>query len=318
MTLGFHRLLSRLLGHETRVAELEGKLGVLNAKLEAQTERTAEREARVREREATVMARESALAEKDAVIALLRTDRVGANLNDRLSCALGSIQRDLMPNQFLDAVENVADALPGWCTKRKARRLADLALAPECLTVAEIGVYAGRSLIPMALALRGKPGAKAYAIESWDNTVATAEPTSEENDNWWAQVDLKEKKQIFLEALVCADLLEVVRILELPSNSAACSFATTLDLVHIDGSHAENQALIDTQAWAKHVRAGGIIVLDDISWDSVRNARSFLRERCEVIEEFNEGNAISYGIYRQRKGTLSTFPLSGCVTQMAG
>jgi predicted O-methyltransferase YrrM len=46
------------------------------------------------------------------------------------------------------------DQLTGWCTKAKASVLMDIILKTKAETIVEIGVWGGKSLIPMACALR--------------------------------------------------------------------------------------------------------------------------------------------------------------------
>ncbi len=140
-----------------------------------------------------------------------------------------------------------------------------------------------------------------YAIEAWSNSVAVEHATNDENDDWWRNVDLKAVKQKFLSAVIACDLAGVVKIVEMPSNDARIAFRASplhrFDLLHIDGSHAEEQALADVMDWLPLMAPGEIIVLDDIGWSSVAKARDYLRSTCTVLEEIQEGE-VSYGAYR--------------------
>lgn len=49
---------------------------------------------------------------------------------------------------------------------------------------AELGVFAGRSVFPIALAIAANQGRAVYAIDAWRNEVATATPTSEQDYAW--------------------------------------------------------------------------------------------------------------------------------------
>lgn len=208
----------------------------------------------------------------------------------------------LEPAAARAVLDSLLSSLPGWCTPRKALWLADLVSHNQARRICEIGVYGGRSLLPMALRLRGLSGAAAYAVEPWRNDVAVRTPMNEVNDLWWRSVDLRAAKSKFFSAILAHDLIGIVKIVELASNEARLAFLEDrqmrFDLLHIDGSHAEAQALADVRGWLPLVASGGIIVLDDINWDTVANARNFLRHSCTVLEEIDEGEAGSYGAYR--------------------
>ncbi|WP_297371720.1 class I SAM-dependent methyltransferase [Acidocella sp.] len=204
--------------------------------------------------------------------------------------------------------ERVVERLEGWCTPRKAAWLARLVAETGARKIGEIGVYGGRSLVPMALAARGVEGAELWAVEPWSNAAATACETSAENDSWWQNVDMAKIKAGFLEAVRGCGLSAMVRVVELTADQARAAFmldqSQGFDVLHIDGAHAEARALADVRGWLPLVRPGGVIVLDDIGWESVFKARDFLRARCEVIEEVREeGEAlVTYGAYRVAGG----------------
>ncbi len=193
--------------------------------------------------------------------------------------------------------------LIGWCSEAKALWLAGLVAQNACRDILEIGVFGGRSLVPMALAARQLGGARVVGVEPWSNAVATAAPTDPANDAWWQAADMATAKTSCLAALVLHDLVGTVTILELTGAEAAATLAarpdTGFDLIHIDGSHAAGQALDDmTRCWTL-LRPGGIMVLDDIGWPGVAPARDALRARAAPIAEVEEAPGIAYGAYRR-------------------
>ena len=60
--------------------------------------------------------------------------------------------------------------------------MADHIVQREYKTATEVGVYAGRSVFPIALAIAANQGHAAYAVDAWDNAVATSAPISERDD----------------------------------------------------------------------------------------------------------------------------------------
>ncbi len=262
----------------------------LRAQLAAVREHVREREARVREREETIRLREARVRELEGEVAALRTGNEAR-----------WPEAELTP-------ERVVERLEGWCTPRKAAWLARLVTETGARKIGEVGVYGGRSLLPMALAARGVEGAELWAVEPWSNEAAAASQTSEGNDFWWRNVEMARIRGGFLEAVRACGLSAMVRVVELTSDQARAAFVLDqgegFDLLHIDGAHGEAQALADVRGWLALVRPGGVIVLDDIGWETVFKARDFLRARCEVIEEVREEGEglVTYGAYRVMRG----------------
>ena len=57
----------------------------------------------------------------------------------------------------------------GWCSIAKGEFLVDLVLKHQPKVIVEIGVWGGRSLIPMASALKSLGEGIAYGIDPWDS-----------------------------------------------------------------------------------------------------------------------------------------------------
>ena len=193
--------------------------------------------------------------------------------------------------------------LPGWCTLQKAVDLAELVVAAKAQTVIEVGLFGGRSFFPMALALRDLGSGRAFGVEAYCNAVAVESPTSPENDEWWTQVDMPAIKRAFLAYLVEAGLEDYAALIELPSDEAFSAFSMPrfkgrVDLIHIDGSHAADQAKRDIQNWSGLLRDSGILVVDDIGWESLQPGRAWLHQTHFVIREVFDGGA-SYGVYQK-------------------
>jgi predicted O-methyltransferase YrrM len=190
--------------------------------------------------------------------------------------------------------------LEGWCTIRKARMLCDLIQSNDCRSALEVGIFGGRSLIPMALTMRHLGRGYVVGIDPWSNQEATKIATSTENDKWWRDIDLSKIKRSYLVGLLRFDVLPFVKTLELNSEQALAALAgQKFDLIHVDGSHAEEQAYRDVISWSKLLERGNILVMDDINWETVRKARSWIINHFDVIDEVSEEDS-AYGAYRKR------------------
>ena len=267
--------------------------GIYEARLAERAAHLHAAQAVVREREAVIREREGTVREREAAIEVLHARAAAAPRQAPTP----------QPDDGADiTIEALLPRLEGWCTLRKATWLAQLVTSNNARRICEIGAYGGRSLLPMALAARHTPGAEVWAVEPWSNRAAVAQATNDENDQWWSNVDLQAVKQSFLANILACGLAGIVKIVELTSDTARLGFLASVenrfDLLHIDGSHAEAQALADVTSWLPLVAPGGIIVLDDIGWDTVARARDYLRATCSIVDEITEDSISSYGAYR--------------------
>jgi predicted O-methyltransferase YrrM len=162
--------------------------------------------------------------------------------------------------------------------------------------------------LPVGLAFKQKKSGQAYGIEPWSNMVAVETATNAPNDEWWSKVDFNFVKKHFLQKLIDYDLVDFIRVIELPSDAAfnallSPRFYGQVDLVHIDGSHSTEQSVFDVAFWSRVARPGAIIVLDDINWPSVALAYQYMKEVCDLVEAVDEVEKGHFAIFRKRGAT---------------
>lgn len=197
-------------------------------------------------------------------------------------------------------IERAERELEGWCSREKSTVIADMVISEGPQICVEIGVYGGRSLIPVAAALKQNGKGQIYGIETWDPTVATEYVTNDSNDTWWRGIDFHAIKTNFYRFVAAQDLASQVRIIEAPSADAASLFKT-LDYLHIDGAHSTYNAAEDVVLYAKKVRRHGIIILDDTNWPTTKPAVDILDSICERIREFKDENGnVACILFRKR------------------
>jgi predicted O-methyltransferase YrrM len=181
------------------------------------------------------------------------------------------------------------DQLEGWCSKNKASLLVDLVFMLKPKTIVEIGVWGGKSLVPMAYALKVTESGVIYGIDPWSNT-ASADGMDGVNYDWWSTVDhmyiLRHLRMKIME-FGLEDQIELIR--------ATSEFATPIhdiDILHVDGNHSEKAAMQDVNKWVPLVRKGGIIIFDDVTWATSTASNSaavkWLDEHCLRLVEFHE------------------------------
>lgn len=180
----------------------------------------------------------------------------------------------------------------GWCTHQKASVLIDIILAYKPKKIVEIGVWGGKSLVPMAFVLKniGKGGI-AYGIDPWDNGASVEGITHEGSKEFWTVVDhedIMHKLIRYIHAFGLEQNIELIR-----ATSADAPLIDEIDLLHVDGNHSEEASYFDVTKWVPQVRSGGWIVFDDMNWSengkvTTRKAVEYLNQHCHKIAEIND------------------------------
>jgi Methyltransferase domain len=176
----------------------------------------------------------------------------------------------------------------GWCTPNKASALYSIASLPDVQLGVEIGIFAGKSMFPVAAAFKDKNSGLHYGIEPWSNQVAIETVTNELNDDWWAKIDFPAIKRQFISNSLNFGLMDHIAIIESASDVAfrlfdSARFRGKIDLLHVDGAHSVQEALHDVTNWTKLVRPGGYVFLDDINWPTVGLAYEYLKHLGDEI-----------------------------------
>jgi predicted O-methyltransferase YrrM len=250
---------------------------------------------RLRTLEGVILERERAVRDRECTIRKIEAERDNLQFN-----AAHGIFDGIGTLPFSQAIEHAITSLEGWCTLRKAEMLADLIETHDCDAALEVGICCGRSLIPMALTMKHLGRGYVIGVDPWSNQEATKIAISVEHDRWWSDVDFVRIKRSFFAGLLTFGVLPFVKILELNSEQAFAALADQkFDLIHIDGGHSEEQAYRDVANWSTLLDSGGILVMDDIQWETVKKAHAWILEHYEALQEVSEGGN-SYGAYRKR------------------
>lgn len=172
--------------------------------------------------------------------------------------------------------------LEGWCTQEKATDLCQLILRIKAELVVEIGVFGGRSLIPMGLAMKFLGRGMVFGIDPWDTQAAIEGSHDPVNDDWWSKVDLNLIMDKAMDAIRDAGVRKFVSVIPMHAKDGRRHFRKlSIDLLHIDGCHSEEASTRDVEDWLPLVRHGGYIVFDDADWESTQKAVAMLDKHCE-------------------------------------
>lgn len=189
-------------------------------------------------------------------------------------------------------VYDCMDKLEGWCPKEKASVLIDLVTILRPRIIVEIGVFGGKSLIPMAFALKLNGMGKIYGIDPWTNS-ASIEGMDGPNKDYWASVDHDAILQGLMLKIKEFNLERQVQLLRFTSEDAPQ--IKSIDILHIDGNHSEKTSYFDATKWVPLVRKGGLIIFDDVSWGTTEKAVQWVEMHCIKLAEFKGDNV--WGIW---------------------
>lgn len=181
----------------------------------------------------------------------------------------------------------------GGCSLSKAYMMASLIRRHDMKRTVDIGVYRGRSLFPQALAHSKYTGGVVYGVDPWSLSEAREEGLS------FADEEREKEVTRFVEETEWEALYrEVERLrselgykehcepLRCTSAEAAAHFEendVSFDLIHIDGNHDTGKVMQDVGLYLPRLRDGGFIVLDDVSFESVKPAYDELRSRMQLV-----------------------------------
>jgi len=176
----------------------------------------------------------------------------------------------------------------GGCPVDKAQYLVNLIIKQNLTTCVEIGVYRGRSLIPMIVATSHING-YVYGIDPYTNA-----------DMFEKELPI-EIKDVVTEFIMTCDLESIYnnlslllssspffnyRLLRLTSDRACPFLPSSINLLHIDGNHDTFFVNLDITSHVPRVCSGGFIIMDDTNWQSVIASLPLLSKYAVLLEDF--------------------------------
>jgi len=214
-------------------------------------------------------------------------------------------------------LEDIAQGIPldegGGASIPKIFLLAELMLADQVSRIVEIGVYRGRLLLPLARVISALGRGEAVGIDPYSPAAAIQRDVELEGIDlveWPTTVDWQGLHDGVLTAIDRWGLGEHTRLVRLRSEEAAAEFAgAPIDLLHIDGNHDRRSVEGDLERFLPHVRDGGILVMDDISWPSIQPLYEEMAREHELLFSLTEkkvflwlaGGGSDFAVLRVRK-----------------
>ena len=161
-------------------------------------------------------------------------------------------------------IEETTGSITGWCSLEKAFTLASIVMASRPKLCVEIGVWAGKSLVPVALACREIGYGKVIAIDPWKAEASVEGQLHPADREWWSNQSHHDLIfDQFNQTLATLKLRNIVEIVRATSEEAIVP--TGIGLLSLDGNHAD-QAIRDVERYAPNIVPGGYLVADDLGW----------------------------------------------------
>lgn len=212
-------------------------------------------------------------------------------------------------------IAHLLDHIPidfgGGCSIRKAHLMAWLIRRFQLRTTVDIGVYRGRSLYPQALAHQKYTGGMVYGVDPWDPYEAM------ESDNAYLRSEIKafvgrtDFEGIYAQVKLLRERLtyqEFATLLRMTSADAADLFESQgvfFDLIHIDGNHDTCRVVSDVESYLPRLNRRGFVILDDVSWESVKPAADALASRLTMVHRVLNLPYDDYAVYCSDRSVLS-------------
>jgi len=199
------------------------------------------------------------------------------------------------------------EPLDGWCPLDKAVELAEMVLAEKPKLIVEIGVFGGRSIIPMALAAKVNDNdPQVIGIDPWAVGPVLEGTNSKENDLYWSSLDLEKIFADYERNLVKFGVAHFTLTLRMTDEFACHHFKPeSIDFLHIDGNHSPEVSMRYVTQWVPLVKPGGVIIFDDVLWDSQKGAVEILERSFRRVSWKELGNKGSWAIYRKEPNAVT-------------
>lgn len=146
---------------------------------------------------------------------------------------------------------------PGWFNKSDINTYKKLILKiPDRGTMAEIGVWQGRSLCSIANIIIQK-SLRVYAIDNFKGSKSAADIVHDCDGNL---------RQVFKNNISSHGLSDNIKIIEGDSQAIPIKIRRLFDLVFIDADHSPKSVCADIRTWQSKIKNGGIIAGHDYKW----------------------------------------------------
>lgn len=165
--------------------------------------------------------------------------------------------------------------------------LAELIVAEGLQTIVEIGVYRGRLFLPLAGLMSGLGRGTMIGIDPYSPAAAVQTDVVREGIDlvaWPETVDWEGIHDDVRAGMARWGTEGHSELLRARSEDVAADFADRpIDLLHVDGNHDRAAVTRDIELFLPRMKPGGLLVMDDVAWPTVRPLFEQLRDEHELL-----------------------------------
>lgn len=202
----------------------------------------------------------------------------------------------MLPEHIDKAIRHYVPVMEGWSSPDRCCEMAALVIEHKPSIVVEIGAFAGRATVSIAMALRENHHGTIYGLDPWRIEAAIEGDNDPKNNDYWMKLDLHAIHRQCVET-IWAHRLEQWAVLIRARSEHCHELFPLIDFLFIDGCHSQIASCRDVELYVPKVVAGGIVIMDDCDWQTTQAAQAMIEEHCDILKIGENGH---YKIYKKR------------------
>lgn len=188
--------------------------------------------------------------------------------------------------------------IEGWCSVEKALYMIDLVENNNVKSFIELGVFGGRSLLPVALAIKNGESndSSIIGVDAW-NVSESLEGTNDINNAlWWEKCDHNKMYEYTINLMIKYGLSNDVTLVRMSSIEYASNVLdSSIDMLHQDSNHSEEISCLEVELYNMKLKSGGLWIFDDTDWETTKLAQKSLEQKNYVCIH----DAKSWKVYKK-------------------
>jgi hypothetical protein len=188
----------------------------------------------------------------------------------------------------------------GWCTVEKANKLIEIVSLCEPTLSVELGVFGGRSLLPIAIMSKYiNPSSRVIGIDAWSAQASIQGTNDKANEEWWSNINYEDMFNYTKSIMVDNNVNDVVELWKDTSKNAVSNFEdNSINLLHQDSNHSEEITCEEVELYWNKVKEGGYWIFDDTNWPTTQKAQILLLSKG-YTEHYNHNG--EWKVYLRNK-----------------
>ena len=202
---------------------------------------------------------------------------------------------------IFDEIESaIKEIAHGWTTLNKGKLLAAAVIALRPSISVEIGVWAGKGMISLALAHKHIGHGMVYGVDPYSPEASADGQVNPADKEWWSKADHELFYNIAKNNIIhygCQNVCKLER-----KRSDDFEPPKNIGILVVDGNHGD-ESISDFKRYCPNVARGGLMFADDLNWSggsvskAVSLAGSLGFKELYTIENKDE----NFGVFQKIK-----------------